>query len=342
MSESDHLIEPRPMHRFDEDKLNTFLEENLEAYSGPLQVQQFEGGQSNPTFLLSTPSGRYVLRKKPPGKLLPSAHAVEREYRLYKGLEDTDVPVPQTYILSEDSSIVGTPFFVMEYLEGRVFKDPWLSDLPAEEKRLVFSDMIGVLASLHSVNYAAKGLSDYGKPGNYFVRQTGRWTKQYLAAQTEEIPSMDNLIRWLPENVPHDDQTTLVHGDYQLYNMMYHSTEPRCIAVLDWELSTLGNPLADLAYCCMKYHEPNEQGDIPTGEGIPTEMEVVEEYCRLTARDSIENWNFCLAFSFFRLASIIQGVYKRGLDGNASSGTALQMKDRIKVTADTAWRIANR
>jgi len=339
---TDNLIEPRPMHRFDEKVLHAYLQQELDGYAGPLTVQQFEGGQSNPTFLLNTPGRRYVLRKKPPGNLLPSAHAVEREYRLYKALETTDVPVPLTYLLTEDSSILGTPFFLMEYLEGRVFKDSALPDDTPEDRKKIYSDMIRVLAALHTIDYEAIGLSDYGKPGNYFVRQTGRWTKQYLAAQTHEIASMDNLIRWLPENVPNDETTSIVHGDYQLYNMMYHPKEPRCIAVLDWELSTLGNPLADLAYNCMKYHDQIDGQTFSAGSGIPSESEVVEEYCRLTGRQEIENWNFCLAFSFFRLASIIQGVYKRGLQGNASSSTALEMKDRIAVTADTAWRIANR
>jgi aminoglycoside phosphotransferase (APT) family kinase protein len=337
-----NLIDPRPMHRFDEDVLNAYLKRELQYYSGPLKVQQFEGGQSNPTFLLTTPTDRYVLRKKPPGDLLPSAHAIEREYRLYKALEDTDVPVPKTYLFSEDRSIVGTPFFLMEYIEGRVFKDPSLPNITPADRRAIYSDMNRVLAALHTVDYESIGLSNYGKPGNYFVRQTGRWTKQYLAAQTDKIHSMDKLIRWLPENTPDDDTTSIVHGDYQFYNMMYHPTDPRCVAVLDWELSTLGHPLADLAYNCMKYHERNEGKPLSPEDGIPSESEVVDEYCQLTGRRSIENWNFCLAFSFFRLASICQGVYKRGLQGNASSSTALEMKDRAAILAETAWRIANR
>jgi len=337
-----NLIEPRPMHRFDEGVLNAYLEKELTGYSGPMKVQQFEGGQSNPTFLLTTSSGRYVLRKKPPGDLLPSAHAVEREYRLYSSLQDTDLPVPKTFILCEDSAIIGTPFFVMEFLEGRVFKDPALPEDSPEDRRRIYFDMIRVLAALHMVDYEAVGLASYGKPGNYFARQTGRWTKQYIAAQTHEIPSMDQLIEWLPRNMPADDTTSIVHGDYQLYNMMYHETEPRCLAVLDWELSTLGNPMADLAYNSMKYHETINGKLFEPADGIPTESEIVEEYCRLTGRENIENWNFCLAFSFFRLASICQGVYKRGLDGNASSASALQMKDKVTECADTARRIANR
>ena len=337
-----NLIEPRPMHRFEEDVLNAYLERELEEYSGPMKVQQFEGGQSNPTFLLTTPSGRYVLRKKPPGVLLPSAHAVEREYRLYKALEETEVPVPKTYLLCEDSSIVGTPFFVMQYLEGRVFKDSALPEYSPEDRRKIYFDMIRGLAALHTVDYEAVGLASYGKPGNYFARQTGRWTKQYVAAQTHEIPSMEQLMQWLPNNMPEDDTTSIVHGDYQLYNIMFHETEPRCIAVLDWELSTLGNPMADLAYNSMKYHEVFNGKPFEPTDGIPDESEVVEEYCRLTGRQNIDNWNFCLAFSFFRLASICQGVYKRGLDGNASSSTALQMKSKVTDCADAAWRIANR
>ena len=339
---ADNLIEPRPMHRFDEDVLNAHLERELDGYSGPLKVQQFEGGQSNPTFLLTTPSGRYVLRKKPPGDLLPSAHAVEREYRLYKALEQTDVTVPKTYLLCEDSSILGTPFFIMEYLEGRVFKDSALSDESPEDRKDIYYDMIRVLAALHSVDYKEVGLETYGKPGNYFVRQTGRWTKQYLAAQTHDIPSMNSLIQWLHDNMLEDDTTSIVHGDYQLYNMMFHETEPRCIAVLDWELSTLGNPMADLAYNSMKYHEVINGKRFEPTDGIPGESEIVELYCRLTGKQNIENWNFCLAFSFFRLASICQGVYKRGLDGNASSASALQMKGKVTDCADAAWKIANR
>ncbi len=336
------LVEVRENHRFDEEALEAYLECNLDHYTRGARIQQFEGGQSNPTFLLTTPERSYVVRKKPPGDLLPSAHQVEREHRIYRALADTDVPVPQMYLLCEEDSIIGTPFYVMEYVVGRVFSDPGLPDIDPVRRRAIYMEMIRVLAALHSIDFEAKGLTTFGKPGNYFVRQTGRWTKQYKAAQTDEIPSMDRLIQWLPANVPDDDTTTIVHGDYQLYNMIYHPRESRCLAVLDWELSTLGHPLADLAYNCMKYYSLEPGWSVAEGDGIPAEQEVVDEYCRLTGRQGIENWNFFLAFSFFRLASIAQGVYKRGLQGNASSARALEIKDSIAAGADTAWRIAQR
>ena len=340
MSTSFGVGEVRENHRFDVERLEAYLERNLAGYSRGARVQQFEGGQSNPTFLLTTAEQAYVLRKKPPGDLLPSAHQIEREFRLYRALTDTQVPVPRMYLLCEDDSIIGTPFYVMEYVAGRVLSDPRLPEVDASERRTVYLEMIRVLAALHSVDYEAAGLGDFGKPGNYFVRQTGRWTKQYLAAQTDEIPAMDRLIEWLPANVPDDDTTTIVHGDYQLYNLMYHPREPRCLAVLDWELSTLGHPLADLAYNCMKYHSSEPGRSVAASDGIPDEQEVVQEYCRLTGRPNIEHWNFFLAFSFFRLASIAQGVYKRGLQGNASSARALEIKGSIADGAETAWRIA--
>ncbi len=342
MSEPFGLIEVRENHRFDEEALEAYLERNLDEYTRGARIQQFEGGQSNPTFLLTTPETSYVVRKKPPGDLLPSAHQVEREHRIYQALADTDVPVPRMYLLCGDDSIIGTPFYVMEYVGGRVFADPRLPDIDSGDRRGIYMEMIRVLAALHSIDYEARGLSDFGRPGNYFVRQTGRWTKQYLAAQTDEIPSMVRLIQWLPANVPDDDTTSIVHGDYQLYNLMYHPREVQCLALLDWELSTLGHPLADLAYNCMKYHTQEPGRSAAEGAGIPAEQEVVDEYCRLTGRQGIGNWNFCLAFSFFRSASIAQGVYKRGLQGNASSARALAIKGSIAEAADAAWQIAER
>lgn len=336
------LVEVRENHLFDTDALERYLEHHLDSYGRGARIQQFEGGQSNPTFLLSTDDARYVLRKKPPGDLLPSAHQVEREHRIYQALAATDVPVPRVDLLCRDEGIIGTPFYVMEYVDGRVFHDPRLPGIAAVARREIYLDMIRVLAALHQVDVVTHGLSDFGKPGNYFVRQTGRWTKQYLAAQTDEIPSMNRLIDWLPQHVPDDDTPTIVHGDYQLYNLIYDHHEPRCLAVLDWELATLGNPLADLAYNCMKYHSAVVGYRVDAGDGIPGEQQVVDEYCRLTGRPQIAHWNFCLAFSFFRLASIAQGVYKRGLQGNASSSSALEMKDRIAEAADTAWKIATR
>jgi len=342
MNAQPSLIEVRENHRFDTASLEDYLERHLDGYSRGARIEQFEGGQSNPTFLLTSSSGRYVLRKKPPGDLLPSAHQVEREYRICRALAETDVPVPRVDLLCSDETIIGTPFYIMEWVDGHVFTDPRLPDLDADQRWKVYSEMIRVMAALHSVDIEAHGLGDFGRAGNYFVRQTGRWTKQYLAAQTEQIPAMDRLIEWLPGHVPDDDTSTIVHGDYQLYNLMFDPSDGQCIAVLDWELSTLGNPLADLAYNCMKYHSQVVGYQVTAGDGIPGEQEVVDEYCRLTGRSSLEHWNFCLAFSFFRLASIAQGVYKRGLQGNASSARALEMKDSIAEAADTAWQIATR
>jgi aminoglycoside phosphotransferase (APT) family kinase protein len=330
------LVEVRAAHRFDVDALDRYLGQHLDGYRGKPEIRQFEGGQSNPTFLVTSGDRRYVLRKKPPGTLLPTAHAVEREYRIYRALEGTDVPVPRAYLLCEDASIIGTAFYVMDFVQGRNFRDANLGDLPPADRRAVYDDMNRVLAALHMVDYQAKGLADYGKPGNYFGRQISRWTKQYVAAKTHDIEPMDRLIEWLPANMPADDTTTIVHGDYQLYNLLYHPTEPRVVALLDWELSTLGHPMADLAYNCMKYH----QGDGSFSEGIPTEDEFIAAYCRRTGRERIPQWNFYVAFGFFRLASIVQGVYKRGLQGNASSSAALGMKGAVDHTAATGWKVA--
>ncbi len=352
MSGPQGLIDVRDNHRFDEPALHRYLADNLDGYRGEARIRQFAGGQSNPTFLLTAPepessaasgdrAATWVLRKKPPGTLLPSAHAVEREYRIYEALANTDVPVPGMHLLCEDDSIIGTPFYVMEHVRGRIFPDANLPDVEPADRPAIYKEMIRVLAALHGVDYVAKGLADFGKPGNYFLRQTGRWTKQYLAAQTDDIPSMDRLIEWLPDNAPDDDTTTVVHGDYQLYNMVFHPTEPRALAVLDWEISTLGNPLSDLAYNCMKYYWDGPGSSVRGNSTVPPEHDMVADYCALTGRDGVENWSFCLAFSAFRMASILQGVYKRGLQGNAASSRALQMKDLVTLTADTGWELAN-
>jgi aminoglycoside phosphotransferase (APT) family kinase protein len=338
------LIPVREAHRFDEDRLAEYLKDNLAEFKDPLRIEQFEGGQSNPTFLLTTDDKKYVLRKKPPGKLLPSAHMVEREYRIMKALEKSDVPVPIMYLLCEDKSVIGTPFFVMEHVSGRVLEDITLPGMTPEERRAIYFDMVRVLAALHSVDYTALGLADYGKPGNYYTRQIGRWSKQYVAAKTDEIMSMERLMEYLPANVPADDTSCIVHGDYRLGNMLLHPTEPRVVALLDWELSTLGHPLGDLGYCCMFYHSgiAGRLGlDGLTGPetGIPTEEEFTGEYCRLTGRDGIPHWNFYLAFSYFRLASILQGVYKRGIMGNASSREALERGRMARQIADIAWAL---
>jgi len=342
MKSDEKLIPIRDAHRFDESALSEYLQDKLEGYTGPLNVQQFEGGQSNPTFLISCGGKKYVLRKKPPGKLLPSAHQVEREYRVMKALEKTDVPVPEMLLLCEDDDVIGTPFFIMEYVHGRVLADFTLPNKSPQERRAIYLDVVRVLAALHSLNYADLGLDDFGKPGNYFSRQIGRWSKQYVAAKTDEIVSMEKLMAYLPENVPDDDTSCIVHGDYRMGNMLFHSTEPRVVALLDWELLTLGHPLGDLGYSCMPYHSGvagpiSLEGLAGPQSGIPTQEEFIAEYCRLTGRESIPNLNFYLAFSFFRLSSIVQGVYKRGIMGNASSTEALERGRLARQIADIAW-----
>jgi len=323
--------------------LGPYLDAHIEGFNGLQSTEKFAGGQSNPTFLLRADSGQYVLRRKPPGELLKSAHAVDREFRVITALGDSDVPVAHGYHLCEDDDVIGSMFYVMSFVDGRIFWDPTLPDSSNDERTAIYDEMNRVLATLHGVDIAAVGLNDYGKPGNYFERQVGRWTKQYLAAETETIEPMDELMKWLPKHMPADDgQVALVHGDYRLDNMIFHPTESRILAIVDWELSTLGHPYADLAYQCMQWRLPNvgiSRGlaDIDRDAlGIPSESEYVAGYCRRTERDGISNWTFCLAFSFFRLASIVQGVLKRSLDGNASNTSANQLGKMTRPLAQHA------
>ncbi len=326
----------------DTSKLQGYLEDNIAGFSGELSAEKFPGGQSNPTFKLSAGGTHYVLRRKPPGELLPSAHAVDREYRVISALQDTDVPVAKTYCLCEDDSIIGSMFYVMECLEGRVFWDPTLPEVSSNEERsAIYDEMNRVLAALHNVDVDAVGLSDYGKPGNYFERQIGRWIKQYRASETGVEEHMERLIEWLPANMPEDDGTvSLVHGDYRLDNMMFHPTEPRVIGVLDWELSTLGHPLADLSYQCMAWMLPGGGKGIiglagvdRASFGLPSDEQYVAQYCERTGRSGIENWNFYLVFCFFRLAAILQGIKKRAEIGTASSAEAKSRGEQVGLLA---------
>jgi len=337
------LADVRDVHRFDTSALDRYLAAHVAGFQGPTAVRQFQGGQSNPTYLLATPGRKYVLRRKPPGKLLPSAHAVEREYQVITALARTDVPVPQTYILCEDPAVIGTPFYVMDYVEGRVVTGPQLPGLTPSERAAVYDSMNDVLARLHRVDWGGLGLGGFGKPGNYFARQIHRWTSQYRASETERIESMERLIAWLPAHVPPGDETTLVHGDYRIGNMLIHPAEPRVVAVLDWELSTLGHPLGDLAYNCLAWHFDADldglAGTDVTRLGIPAEDAYVSHYCRRTGRAGIPHWELYIAFAAFRFAAIWQGVIARVLAGTANDPTALQHRARARALADVAWAI---
>lgn len=347
MSDGAEIIAVREAHQFNEGALFDYLTEHVDGFKGPLTIQQFQGGQSNPTFLLKTPGRDYVMRKKPPGVLLPSAHAVDREYKVISALQATDVPVPKTYCLCEDDDIIGTAFYIMEKVEGRVIRVPSAPDMEKAERSAVYDAMNDAMAKMHSVDVDAVGLADFGKKGSYFERQISRWTKQYRAAQTDDLEAMENLIKWLPENLPASDETSIVHGDYRLENMILHPTKPEVLAILDWELSTLGHPLADLAYNCMPYHfvHPKSGGLINVdyaATGIPTEHEYIDAYCKRTGRDGIDNWAFYIAFSFFRLVGIVQGVYKRGLDGNSSSKVGQEYAVFASMLANLGWQEVER
>ena len=337
------LTPVREAHQFDEQALERYLTDHIEGFAGPLTVRQFEGGQSNPTFQLEAVSGLYVLRKQPPGKLLPSAHQVDREYRVMDALFETDVPVPKMYSLCEDTQVIGTKFYIMEMVDGRLFTQTLIPAVTNEDRSAIYTGLACVLAKLHNVVPEAVGLREFGRPGNYYERQIHRWTKQYLASQTEHIEAMNNLMAWLPDNIPEQDKAVVVHGDFRLGNTLIHPTEPRIVAVIDWELSTIGDGLADLGYICQDYHGDsyNDEGlsgaDLPS-LGIPSEEEFLAEYCRHAGRE-IDNWLFYVIYNMFRSAGIIQGVYKRGLDGNASSDTALEYKDAARLRSERAWAL---
>jgi len=334
-----------PVHAFDESALAAYLRAHVADFSGPIDVEQFQGGQSNPTYRVTAGDHRYVLRRKPPGKLLPSAHAIDREYRVMAALADTEVPVAKMVALCDDAAVVGTVFYLMEYVEGRVLWDPTLPGMPPAARAAHYEELNRVQAALHQVDYQAAGLGDFGKPGQYIERQIARWSKQYEAGGAERIPSMDALIEWLPRHVPPGDETSIVHGDFRLDNVIFHPTEPRVLAVLDWELSTLGHPLSDFAYQVMAWRlAPGQFRGLKGADfaalGIPTEAEYVATYCRRTGRASIPNWEFYLIFNMFRIAAILHGVLARALQGNAASRNALEQGGRARLVADVAWDMA--
>jgi aminoglycoside phosphotransferase (APT) family kinase protein len=331
-------------HRIDVASLESFLKFKI------LELEQFRGGQSNPTYRIAAADGRrFVLRRKPPGKLLPSAHAVEREYRVIQALHPTGFPVARPHVLCEDQSVIGTAFYVMDFVEGRVLWDQSLPGMTPAERGAIWDELNRVISRLHLVDYRAVGLEGFGKPGNYIERQVARWTKQYQASETETMEAMDNLIAWLPKNIPPETASTVVHGDFRLDNAIYHPAEPRILAVLDWELSTLGDPLADFAYHCMSWHIPPGQFrgiaglDLPS-LGIPGEKEYVARYCERTGRKSIDpaHWDFYIAYNLFRIAAILQGIRKRVADGTAASAHAQDAGSRARPMAELGWQMVER
>jgi aminoglycoside phosphotransferase (APT) family kinase protein len=364
MSDFDQYVGTRPVpesHAFDVTALESWLTNNLEGFAGPLTVEAFKGGQSNPTYKLITPGQSYVMRAKPGpvAKLLPSAHAIEREFAVMRGLHGTDVPVPRMHALCEDESVIGRAFYVMEFMQGRVLWDQSLPGMTREQRAAHYDEMNRVIAALHKVDFAARGLSSYGKPGNYLERQISRWSKQYTASAdgagpwSQPIPEMEKLMAWLPAHIPasarDESLVSIVHGDYRLDNLMFHASEPRVIAVLDWELSTLGHPLADFAYHCMAWHiQPGSFRGIGgldlAALGIPSEDDYIRRYCertQLTTPDKLKaDWNFYLAYNMFRIAGILQGIAKRIENGTAASAQAQKSAAGARPMAEMAWRFA--
>ena len=328
------------------ERLGAWLGSHVAAFCGPVTAERFAGGQSNPTYKLSAASGQYVLRRKPPGPLLPSAHAVDREFRVMRALAETAVPVPRVYALCEDDAVIGSAFYVMEHLDGRIFWDQRLPEIAsAAERAAMFQSMNRVIADLHKVDYEAVGLGDFGRPGNYMGRQIARWSRQYRASETERIAAMDRLIEWLPEHLPLESPPAIVHGDYRMDNLIFHKTEPRVIGVLDWELSTIGDPLADFAYHVLTWRVTPElfrglAGVDFAALGLPDEAEYVAAYWRRTGRDAVEGWEFYLVYSLFRIAAILQGIAKRAIDGTAAGADAVEQGKLARPLAEQAWQLA--
>jgi aminoglycoside phosphotransferase (APT) family kinase protein len=337
-------------HRFDSVSLDRYLSRHLDGYRGGLEVSQFDSGHSNPTFFVAAEmsDGKrhdFVLRKKPPGKLVASAHQVDREFRVIAALARTDVPVAPARLICTDDSVIGQMFYLMDAVPGRVLVDASMPGQSRAERAAIFDSMNDVLARLHKVDPAEVGLADYGRSGQYIARQVARWSKQYAELKTDDIPAMEKLSAWLPQHIPADDPTTIVHGDFRLGNLIVHPTEPRIVAVLDWELSTLGHPLCDIAYNCLGYHLPDPPHGFANADfarlGLPTEQDYVAAYCRRTGRESIPHWNYYLAFSLFRLAAIAQGVYRRGLQGNSSNPESVKMSRSTRERAELAWSLVS-
>lgn len=341
------LVEVLPQHRVDADAVAQALRPHLDArFDGRVVIRQFQGGQSNPTYHLATKVGDYVLRKKPPGKLLPSAHAVEREYRVMKALAGSAVPVPEMVFLCEDASVLGTPFFVMRHVPGRLMgaRLPVAGSL--DERIALQLDLARVLGELHHVDWRAAGLEGFGKPEAYLQRQVTRWGAQWDASKTAEVPAMDRLRPWLLGRLPADDEASIVHGDYRLGNVLVDAVQPRLAAVLDWELATLGHPMSDLGYLCLVYHQPPEQGgclglDL-AANGIVPQSQLIEAYCTAARRPVPQNMDLFIVFSLFRLAAILAGVYKRALDGNAADARAIERGAAFAPVAEQGWALAQR
>jgi len=334
-----------------EKELEAYLNDNVNDFDGPLEVKEFKGGQSNPTYQLVTPKKKYVLRRKPPGKLLPSAHAVDREYKVITALNSTGFPVPKTYKLCLDESVIGTIFYVMEMVEGNIYWEPTIPEVDNELRAKIYREKNKTLSDLHNTNYKDIDLEDFGKPGNYFSRQISRWTKQYIASETEEITEMNKLIDWLPNNIPGDDETSIVHGDYRLDNMVIDRNNSKVLAVLDWELSTLGHPLGDFTYHLMQWYMPGDGTGAGTQTlsnsdlksiGVPSAEDYIKMYCDNTNRKEIENIDFYLSYNFFRLAGILQGIIGRVRDGTAASEHAEDRSDRVRPLAESGWFYAQK
>ena len=341
------LIAVLPQHRIDSGAVAAWLMPRLPAgFDGQVLIRQFQGGQSNPTYHLATNAGDWVLRKKPPGVLLPSAHAIEREYRVMQALAGSTVPVPQMLGLCEDAGVIGTPFFVMQHVPGRLLGARVVGEGTPAERMALYDDLARVLAALHNIDTARVSLSDFGRPANFLARQVVRWSAQWAASRTQPLPAMEALREWLPKHLPPDDEATLVHGDYRLGNVLVHPLQPKIAAVLDWELATLGHPLADLGYFCLMYHLPLAEGgcsDLDLAEhAIPTQADFVRRYCQYAGRAVPERMDVFVVFSMFRLAAILAGVYKRALDGNASDARALGQRERYIAVAEVAWALAQR